>query len=114
MSGDPATTTTPNVLQTRPIAAAGGILVAISAVMAAFWAVVSDAGAMPWLTVASQGLITFAIQAVATTIAALWAQSRSTPTAAPTLVAGTSIKVVDDGGAILGHMDTPTPGDPDA
>ena len=115
MSGGTPTTTTPGLFQTRPIAAATSIAVVIQGIMAAFWAVVGDAGLLPWLTPGTQGLITFAVTATATYVGAYWAARRSTPTASPTLVEGTSIRVVDAGGATLGHTPTPTPlPDPDA
>lgn len=111
MTAEPAS---PNTVQSRPIAAAGGAVIAVQAVMAAFWAVIGDAGLMPWLTPGTQGLITFAITAIATVFGAYWAARRSTPTAAPALEAGTPIRVIDSAGATLGHTSmTPLP-DPDA
>jgi hypothetical protein len=111
MSGS---TTSPSGIQTRPIAAAGGVVVAVQAVMAALWAVVGDAGLLPWLTPGSQGLITFAITAIATVLGAYWASNRSTSTSSPTLQAGTSVRVTDEAGATLGHAPVQTPSDPDA
>lgn len=113
MSGGTATPA-PSAIQSRPIAAAGGVVVAVQAVMAAAWAVVGDAGLLPWLTPGSQGLITFAITAIATVLGAYWAAARSTSTSSPTLQAGTSVRVTDESGATLGHAPLATPTDPDA
>lgn len=108
----------PSIIQRQPALTAGGITAIASAVLAAFWAVMSDAGALTWLSPSTQALVTGAIIAVVAGAAAWWAQRRSTSISAPKLQEGTHVEVYDAAGATTGHVqvnapvETPSEGQP--
>lgn len=98
----------PSAIQQQPALAAGGITAAASAIMAAFWAVLSDLGVLPQISTATQALVTAAILSVVAMIAAVWAQRQSTSTSSPKLAESTAIAVTNAAGATVGHVQLPS------
>jgi hypothetical protein len=92
MTGNNNTT---SFLQRQPVGAAAGITGATTAVLAAIWSVLSDAGLLTWLSQSSVLLINGAVIIVVTLLAGWWAQRHSTSLAAPKIASGTTVVTTD-------------------
>jgi hypothetical protein len=103
------TTPGPNFAQAKPALSAGVVTAAVTASLAAFWAVAADAGWYPWLQPNTQTLINGAVIAVVAMLAAVWAERRTTPIATPKLQSGTHVEVLDAQGATTGHVEVNSP-----
>jgi hypothetical protein len=99
MTGQPGT---PNLLAREPIAAAAGVTGAVTALLAAFWAVASDENWLSSLQPNTVLLVNGAIIIVVSMLANWWARRHSTATAAPTIAQGTVVRTTDAAGAVTG------------
>lgn len=94
-----------------PLTVAGAFLLAVQAIMGAFWGVVDDLQLWPQLTLSTQALVSAAVTSVAILVTLIWAARRTTPTAAPILPENTVVGVTNGTQRVVATATIPSAAD---
>jgi hypothetical protein len=87
---------------------AGAFLLAVQSATAALFGVLDDAGAVPWMTLSTQALISASVMAAAIFFTLVWAARHTTPKLAPVLPENTAVGVTNGSGRVVAVATIPS------